>query len=1306
MRPERTVAILCWWVATLAAQDSDATGHRGPPPGDPLVINSTASADILPSSSFLDSAPRYGHDVLEQDIAAVFNRVASGSATSTVDYPPPNTTPRTSSTRQAYTTTSTTTRRTPPPPATENLKTSTLAPPPPAGLPEYVPLARRPPPNQEFPNTFSAILRSSSADSSHGPPGTPRTAPPPLPPPLESARIPEKPQPDFITPRKKPLNTPAILPPSRATYSPHMTYSDGPSTLPPFGGIEGSIRNGNDTEINIVPILQNPSITRILSGSNGSVRRPGEEAALAGIGAGIRGLPVPPIDGISRDSVARMEPEPRENTKSEPIPEERPRVADVVAAPPQPLPPPPPPPRPAVPPQTTVEETSPPPEKIPDVHPGRASTQRAWGLAWDIHVYLAGTLFALLAFRSLIELIILPTVPPLLLLLPRGYSIALNALLLLIGILRSVYLLHDAYNVRHSYPPTLSYLLLDAAFPCLATAFAVLFLSLLRSTGVRLPVARLQTPAALALIAVLYLALCVGVDVTVGSMPISDSLLLICQGVAVLWSVALSLAYLYAFGAMSRLAAAAFTTGTARRGGSGQSMVSNRGKVVVPLPERPKAVASAVRITLGTALLGLLMAAVLIYGMFGVHGIIMRAGHSNRIHPWPWWGYHFSLRVIEISMCLLMSFVGTLRVGRKMNEGKESGDGWPLVSYLTCSCCVSSPPPEVNVNEDESVDESYPAVCGVNQTVGKFSLGRSTGKNVYDDSYAMPPHSGGDSMPSTTPSGSIGPAEGQHVGGRMSGMTTLTNPSERHSNTTGHNHSRSHCPGSRSGSLTLGSTRSCPSSSMLFAENGFVRFRTSADPEQPMEEVLQQSARKGCQPLPSTVLPKPYDDDEISYKSIDEEVKEEDSKHSRSMLIGHHRHAPVPDVAEVHLERGLASYRPRGGSDASSQVIPNVDSSLSKYASTCSSESATNSFEVRTFPAGGEADEAAGPIRRARPRPEHLSHHYLHHHHPSYHHHNHPLLADDALHAKTRHSGEARGGRQESMGSGSKRQRQLMQQPLAQRPARALCPSHERNNPRGGFSRPHRSLPPATPSPHSDSPTCQFLEQSNNSQYSSSTSSSCCGPDTNYEEVTRAEEEESSDSLSSTHSLPSDSSSSSSSPSVSLHKNCPDSSVAVPLDLSLFQSCYQNENVEDPVGSQDVTPDSAVVADIGDGWSFARATGVAAAPVATESRELEETLCPLQPPRPTPRGLLNKLRGSNFSLNGYAPLGTDDASLTPVRTPSASHQVSRSEALGITRGASSAVFRPSTAPVHPLPPTPNLHPTDRPAHNLHYNNDF
>ena len=76
--------------------------------------------------------------------------------------------------------------------------------------------------------------------------------------------------------------------------------------------------------------------------------------------------------------------------------------------------------------------------------------------AWELHVYVAGVGFAVLAVYSLISILRLYKHKNLLSL---AYFLSLNAIMALMGITRALYFLVDGYNTRGTFHPVLYYFL-------------------------------------------------------------------------------------------------------------------------------------------------------------------------------------------------------------------------------------------------------------------------------------------------------------------------------------------------------------------------------------------------------------------------------------------------------------------------------------------------------------------------------------------------------------------------------------------------------------------------------------------------------------------------------------------------------------------------------------------------------------------------------------------------------------------------------------------------------------------------------
>jgi hypothetical protein len=280
---------------------------------------------------------------------------------------------------------------------------------------------------------------------------------------------------------------------------------------------------------------------------------------------------------------------------------------------------------------------------------------RVWGVAWDVHVYLMGGLFCLLAAACVVNWLRRPgrVLSPL-------YFHACNGLLLVVGVLRAVFLLFDAYNLHNSYPAAMTPVLLNFAFPLLTLAFGLLFLFLVKFTRTQLlpeKSGRL-TVAALSAAAILHVAACLGLQVLAGCLqqPQTKLLLLANQWLVLAWAVALALAYLAAFPMLSR----ALNT------------LNPMFSTTQHVP--PASLGLVLRSLLAVAMLLLLLVCVHLYGLFGVSGLY----GDEPPRPWPWWGFQFSVRVIEVSVCLLMAFVASLRVEPSGAASKKTGSVFAL----------------------------------------------------------------------------------------------------------------------------------------------------------------------------------------------------------------------------------------------------------------------------------------------------------------------------------------------------------------------------------------------------------------------------------------------------------------------------------------------------------------------------------------------------------------------------------------------------------------------------------------------------
>ena len=278
-------------------------------------------------------------------------------------------------------------------------------------------------------------------------------------------------------------------------------------------------------------------------------------------------------------------------------------------------------------------------------NPDWKGAKQEWRTAWELHVYVLGIAFAVLALYSALSMIRLSTEKNLL---SRNYFLSLNSLLLMVGVCRSVYFLVDGYNSDGTFPLAVAYLLHNTALPCITSAFSVLFLAILQATKVSLLSDSLQTSNSLTVVMTMHFLFSIGTDVIVGELLHVRLLVLLCQVIFVAWGVVLCCAYIYVFQKVYSTAV--------RRQQMLKRTLQTKGSDVKGRKRKPRLMLScAIKVTLVTAMFGLISVALQLYAMIGVYGVYS----TKAPEPWPWWTLHFSMGVVELCMCITMSYVAT-----------------------------------------------------------------------------------------------------------------------------------------------------------------------------------------------------------------------------------------------------------------------------------------------------------------------------------------------------------------------------------------------------------------------------------------------------------------------------------------------------------------------------------------------------------------------------------------------------------------------------------------------------------------------
>ena len=564
------------------------------------------------------------------------------------------------------------------------------------------------------------------------------------------------------------------------------------------------------------------------------------------------------------------------------------------------------------------------------------------GKVWHIHIYSVASVFSLLAVMALYCLARIQTTTHLL---PKGYYITIHSLVFLAAFFRCVIFFHDPYAAEQRLPSALSSVLFNTGMPCITTALSVLVLGLLRSAQITILPLGLQSPLAVAIASGLHIGGSVIVDVIAGvyeNETWSAALWASVQALTAGWSGALCLAYIVVYIKIEQAAMrqrAELVRLTFTRVHLENASLSHR------LSE--PSLSRGARLTLVAAISGLLLAVLQVYNLMSVDGTIQIPPPQ----PWLWFGFQTCTRILEVLMWTLVCIASALPVNMTHNNGKLVSDDRGLLSIFGCKSCAncgscSDIDSCTVISEKKQVDEMYPTICQSNQIVRNFTL-HADGKTIPHD--FIPP-----------------------MDNQFKYNTTNIQPNKKFIKKSATLHagsSENHFLVTRSDNFTSNTSRP---SSMLLSEDGFVRFRTQIDPQQEIIHVLSRSSHnleKQCNQdegfMIKTHNPRTkfeYDDHIYSttprlgnrgvirireYKKPDDFC---DSNNIQNIL----QNEQISDVCSTSVQDDPTNRSENScniNEYSNADLISNTrgQEDWGRYASTCSSVSAANSFDVRMF---------------------------------------------------------------------------------------------------------------------------------------------------------------------------------------------------------------------------------------------------------------------------------------------------------------------------------------------------------------------
>ncbi|XP_042859081.1 uncharacterized protein LOC122245195 [Penaeus japonicus] len=548
------------------------------------------------------------------------------------------------------------------------------------------------------------------------------------------------------------------------------------------------------------------------------------------------------------------------------------------------------------------------------------------GTAWVVHVYCAAGLYSLLALMALFWLSRVHSGAHLL---PRGYYITLQLLMFLAGFLRSIVLFHDPYAAQRRLPPALAALAEEAGWPCLTAALAVVVVAIVRAwRGSRLSHRKPHLPLVLAIITAAHLLISVITHLCSSTLPQHAELL---RGtlriITIAWGCVVGLGSLVASWRAVRVAGRQQAL-RIRHSQLDSSRSSVRSHMVLYRGSRLGLIASLVQ---------LLLAALHVYAFTNPQEML-EIPPSN---PWHWLALQSGYRGLEIIMWFLLGLTSTLIV-RATTGKRHTRESDGLTSAFSCRCCSG-------VSSRDKLDEVYPATCQSNHSVRNFTL--VYGKAVYEE--ALTTQADGRNNVAIAHDA----PHNHYIARRSATMQSI--PSDFHLlwDHTRHGPPKSNVP-----------SDSPRPSSMLFNDAGFVRFRMQVDPQQAMEDVLRKSSHHLEEQCGEHNDP-PYDLSSVlpaaatSATTLTTNTTHLDHEHRHALLTleGLYDPGQLEHLLQNHMNSELYSEMTgeRGGGEGASVTdysstdalspLPTGDVDWSKYASTCSSISAANSFDVQMY---------------------------------------------------------------------------------------------------------------------------------------------------------------------------------------------------------------------------------------------------------------------------------------------------------------------------------------------------------------------
>ena len=216
----------------------------------------------------------------------------------------------------------------------------------------------------------------------------------------------------------------------------------------------------------------------------------------------------------------------------------------------------------------------------------------------------------------------------------KPYVIAVNALLLVLGLTRAIYMFLDPYESHQKLRIWQAQLLFNIWFPFLTSAFSLILYVFLSATKLQLVSKNLQNVRFFIAVITIYFSVVICATIlSIFKPSVATIVFVFCHLFFIVWGLVLSVSFMY----------------------GGLNIILAMKKTSRSLHKQSQTVASKVaKVTLVTSIIGVACSGLHIYSHFIVYRFYR--ADKERPEPWMWWAFQTCFRLIEIAMACNISY--------------------------------------------------------------------------------------------------------------------------------------------------------------------------------------------------------------------------------------------------------------------------------------------------------------------------------------------------------------------------------------------------------------------------------------------------------------------------------------------------------------------------------------------------------------------------------------------------------------------------------------------------------------------------